>query len=118
MPLNVAKVKSTIRGWKITYIVLALIISALIVFRLALPGIVKHYVNKQLNALPGYTGHVNDIDIALWRGAYVIKGLHLKKRPIRRNIPSCISNGRTFPSSGGRCFTGDWWAKLPVTARC
>ncbi|MGN6639021.1 MAG: DUF748 domain-containing protein [Mucilaginibacter sp.] len=79
-PLNVAKVKSTIRGWKITYIVLVIIVLALIVLRLALPGIVKYYVNKQLNELPGYTGYVDDIDIALWRGAYVIKSLHLKKK--------------------------------------
>jgi hypothetical protein len=79
-PLNVAKVKSTIRGWKITYITFVLILLALIVLRLALPSIVKHYVNKQLNELPGYTGYVDDIDIALWRGAYVINGLHLKKK--------------------------------------
>ena len=79
-PLNVAKVKSTIRGWKVTYIALVLIVLALIVLRLALPGIVKHYVNKQLTELPGYTGYVDDIDIALWRGAYVINGLHLKKK--------------------------------------
>lgn len=79
-PLNVAKVKSTIRGWKVTYIALILVVLALIVLRLALPGIVKHYVNKQLNELPGYTGYVDDIDIALWRGAYVIWGLHLKKK--------------------------------------
>jgi hypothetical protein len=78
--LDVAKMKSTIRSWQITYVVFVLIIMALIVFRLALPGIVKHYVNEQLNELPGYTGHVDDIDIALWRGAYVIKGLHLKKK--------------------------------------
>lgn len=79
-PLNVAKIKSTIRGWEITYIAIVLLVSALVVLRLALPGIVKHYVNKQLNELPGYTGYVDDIDIALWRGAYVIKGLHLKKK--------------------------------------
>jgi len=36
-PLNVAKVKSTIRGWKVTYIALILIVLALIVLRLALP---------------------------------------------------------------------------------
>src|ERR1700741_1833758 len=78
--LTVAKVRSTIRGWKVTRIALVLIILALIVLRLALPGIVKHYVNKKLNELPGYTGYVDDIDIALWRGAYVIWGLHLKKK--------------------------------------
>lgn len=62
------------------YIVLAIIVIAVLIFRILLPGIVKDYVNKQLNKLPGYTGHVNDIDIALIRGAYVIKGLELKKK--------------------------------------
>ncbi|AMR32325.1 hypothetical protein A0256_13295 [Mucilaginibacter sp. PAMC 26640] len=45
-----------------------------------LPGLVKNYVNKKLDALPGYHGHVDDIDIALFRGAYVIKGLVLAKK--------------------------------------
>lgn len=56
------------------------LIIALIIFRLFLPGIVKNYVNKKLNELEGYTGHVEDIDISLYRGAYVIKGLTLKKK--------------------------------------
>lgn len=56
------------------------IILLLVVFRLALPSIVKKYVNKQLNELPGYTGSVQDIDIRLLRGAYEIEGLLLKKR--------------------------------------
>lgn len=60
-------------------ILLGLVI-ALLIFRLFLPGIVKNYVNKKLNELPGYTGHVDDIDISLYRGAYVIKGLLLKKK--------------------------------------
>src|SRR3569833_562233 len=60
-------------------ILLALII-ALTIFRLFLPGIVKSYVNKKLNELEGYTGHVEDIDISLYRGAYVIKELTLKKK--------------------------------------
>jgi uncharacterized protein involved in outer membrane biogenesis len=69
-----------IRGLKLWYIVVATIVLAIIVVRLALPGIVKNYVNKKINELPGYTGHVDDIDIALIRGAYVIKGLELKKK--------------------------------------
>jgi hypothetical protein len=56
------------------------IVLALIILRLALPSLVKSYVNKQLNALPGYTGHVEDIDIHLLRGAYAIDNLILKKR--------------------------------------
>jgi hypothetical protein len=66
-----------VRTWQI---VIAVIILVLIIIRLALPGIVKNYVNRKLNELPGYTGHVDDIDIALIRGAYAIKGLELKKK--------------------------------------
>jgi hypothetical protein len=62
-----------------TRIILVSIIALLIVFRLFLPAIVKHYVNRVLNNIPGYHGWVDDIDIALYRGAYVINGLHLYK---------------------------------------
>jgi len=55
------------------------IVVALIIFRLFLPLIVKNYVNKVLNRIPGYHGSVEDIDIALFRGAYVIHGLKLYK---------------------------------------
>jgi Domain of Unknown Function (DUF748) len=60
-------------------IILFTILLALIIFRLFLPLIVKNYVNKALNNIPGYHGSVDDIDIALYRGAYVINGLHLFK---------------------------------------
>ncbi|HAJ81870.1 MAG TPA: hypothetical protein DCO64_05460, partial [Zunongwangia profunda] len=61
------------------YIAPVIILGALIVFRLFLPLIVKNYVNKTLNNIPGYHGHVEDIDIALWRGAYTIDSLVLIK---------------------------------------
>jgi hypothetical protein len=105
-PLTVAKVKSTIRGWRITYIVLILIIAALIVLRLALPSIVKHYVNKQLNELPGYTGYVDDIDIALWRGAYVIRGLHLKKKTDPPKYPFLFIQRSDLSIEWGPLFHG------------
>ncbi|MFT3910864.1 MAG: DUF748 domain-containing protein [Ferruginibacter sp.] len=62
-----------------TRLILTIIILALIIFRLFLPLIVKNYVNKVLNNIPGYHGSVTDIDIALYRGAYVINHLYLYK---------------------------------------
>jgi hypothetical protein len=59
--------------------ILVCVILALIILRLFLPLIVKNYVNKVLANIPGYNGWVDDIDIALYRGAYVINGLHLYK---------------------------------------
>ena len=61
---------------KATYIVVVIIL-LLVIVRLLLPTIVKRYVNNTLQEIPGYWGHVEDIDINLYRGAYVIHQLKL-----------------------------------------
>ena len=61
------------------YLFTIIIILILIALRIALPFIVKNYVNKTLANIPGYYGQVSDIDISLIRGAYGIKGLYLDK---------------------------------------
>ena len=60
------------------YIVIG-IIALLIIFRLLLPSIILHYCNKTLAHLDGYYGHIQDIDVALYRGAYQIKDMYLNK---------------------------------------
>lgn len=67
------------RRRKKLFIIFGSIIAILIIFRLLLPFIVLKYVNKKLGSLQEYYGHVEDIDIALIRGAYVIKDIHLVK---------------------------------------
>jgi hypothetical protein len=65
------------RHWgKIT---LLSIVVLLVVARLMLPYFVTKYVNKVLAGLDGYTGKIDDVDIALIRGAYVIQGLQIDK---------------------------------------
>src|SRR5690606_16573340 len=61
------------------YTIPLVILLILIIARLLLPYFLKRYVNKTLDDIPGYTGYVEDIDVALIRGAYVINGLILKK---------------------------------------
>ena len=51
----------------------------LLMLRIALPYIVLHYANKTLSEMNGYFGHVDDIDISLYRGAYIIKDVYLNK---------------------------------------
>ncbi len=63
------------------------IVAALIIFRLMLPTIVKNYVNKVLADLKGYHGHVEDIDIWLIRGAYVIKDMKIDKTGGKVPVP-------------------------------
>jgi hypothetical protein len=62
------------------YWIIASVVIILTIIRLLLPSIVKSYINGKLNDLPGYNGHVDDIDIYLIRGAYRIDGLVLQKK--------------------------------------
>jgi hypothetical protein len=61
------------------FIILGSILVLLIALRLALPYIVLKYVNKTLSEMEQYYGHVEDIDIALIRGAYIINDIKIEK---------------------------------------
>jgi uncharacterized protein YhdP len=67
--------------------VLGIVVALLIGMRLALPWIVKDYVNDQLQALDAYDGSVADIDIKLWRGAYRIDGIRIVKTGAKQSTP-------------------------------
>lgn len=66
---------------------LLLILGLLILGRILLPYFLERYVNGVLSDIPGYTGYVEDIDVALYRGAYVIEGLHLDKMDANVSTP-------------------------------
>lgn len=68
------------RSWsrKSLLVVLSLVVF-LVIARLALPYVVLHYANRTLENMNGYRGHIDDIDIALFRGAYKIDSIYLHK---------------------------------------
>ncbi len=49
----------------------------LIILRIALPYIVLNFINNQLSNINGYYGHVDDLDISLYRGAYIVKDIYI-----------------------------------------
>ncbi|KQS34077.1 DUF748 domain-containing protein [Dyadobacter sp. Leaf189] len=55
------------------------IVVLLVVIRLILPYVVLHYANKSLANINGYYGHIDDIDLAIIRGAYRIDSIYLNK---------------------------------------
>jgi hypothetical protein len=59
--------------------ILLYVIIFLAIVRLALPYVALHYANKSLASMKGYYGHIEDIDIALIRGAYQIDSIYLNK---------------------------------------
>ncbi len=66
---------------------IAVIVVLLIVGRAYLPYWVTDYLNAQITALNGYGGSIQDVDIHLWRGAYVVHGLEIHKHQGERNEP-------------------------------
>lgn len=61
-----------------TKIILTLV-ALLLIARLLLPYFVLRYVNKLLADMGSYTGHIEDVNIALIRGAYQIEDLRIRK---------------------------------------
>ena len=75
------------RRRKILYIILGSLLVLLVALRIALPYILLKVVNKQLSHIKGYYGHVEDIDVALIRGAYTIKDIKLEKTGGKVPVP-------------------------------
>jgi hypothetical protein len=64
------------KKWLIALLIVVIILT---IARILLPYFVLKYVNKTLSNLKEYQGHVEDIDIALIRGAYKIINIHIDK---------------------------------------
>jgi hypothetical protein len=62
------------------YIILISIALILIIIRLLLPGVLLNSINHSLEENEDYDGHVEDIDLSLYRGAYIIKGIEISKK--------------------------------------
>ncbi|MEO8018786.1 MAG: DUF748 domain-containing protein [Pseudomonadota bacterium] len=68
-------------------IALSAVLLLLVAARVALPFFVEDFVNHKLAALDSYQGHVGDIDIHLWRGAYSIDNIEIVKTGASRPVP-------------------------------
>jgi hypothetical protein len=72
------------RKWLIAVVI---VVAALIAARIAMPFVVEDYVNGRLSRLEAYQGHIGDVDIHLWRGAYSIDAIEIVKKDAARSIP-------------------------------
>jgi hypothetical protein len=69
-----------LRRWHTATLVTVLALAAAAVAaRLMAPGYVQRAINRRLSEIPGYSGHVGDIGLHLWRGAYRIDDIEIVK---------------------------------------
>ncbi|HXS88302.1 MAG TPA: DUF748 domain-containing protein [Steroidobacteraceae bacterium] len=66
---------------------LAIVAVVLVGIRLALEPVLLDYANDKLDALPSYGGHIDDLDLALLRGGYDLKGVEIVKTGAGQPVP-------------------------------
>lgn len=59
----------------------------LLIAHLALPYVVLNYLNDKMADMGEYRGHVDDVDLAWWRGAYRADGVLIEKKNERVQAP-------------------------------
>ena len=75
------------RWGRLGLVLLVLLVVALVALRVALPGLVRDYVNRKLSEIPDYSARVGDVDIHLWRGAYSIHDTRVVKTSGKIPVP-------------------------------
>lgn len=90
------------RASRLQFQVLIVLIALLVGLRVALPFIVKWYVNKTIDEMPEYDGRIGDVDIHLWRGAYSVDDIDIVKTD--GDVPA------SFFSSSNVDFSVEWKA--------
>ncbi|QYJ68480.1 DUF748 domain-containing protein [Flavobacterium litorale] len=106
------------KKFKKLWITLGSIIVLLIIANFALEPVALHYVNKALANIEGYKGSVKDIDIHLYRGAYRIDSLEIKKIEKDGTEPfvaaDAIDISIQWKSLFKGAITGEFYVEHPV----
>lgn len=95
-----------------TWMIIITVVVVLGGIRLALPWMVEDYVNRTFAEMEDYHGSVEDIDIALWRGAYRIRGLQVEKRTEENLEPFLNVPNIDFSVQWRRLFEGAMVAEV------
>src|SRR3954447_15939643 len=101
---RVAHMKPIYRS-KLLWALIVLVVGVLVV-RAMLPVWVRDYVNRKLSEIEGYSGHVADIDIHLWRGAYTAHAVEIKKTGGNVPVPFFSAPAVDLSVEWGQLFHG------------
>lgn len=72
-------------AWTLTVVALLLVI--IVATRIALPHLVRDYLNDELADLNDYSGHIDNVDIHLWRGAFNLIGVEVVMNEYEVPVP-------------------------------
>lgn len=75
------------RTLRYSFILVAVLALLLIILHLMLPWLVREYLNDKLADMGDYRGHVEDVDLTWWNGAYRLNGLNIIKVEGETQVP-------------------------------
>jgi Domain of Unknown Function (DUF748) len=82
------------------------LIVVLLVLRLSASFVVKYEINKRLAHIPDYSGHVDGISLHLWRGAYSMTGVVIRKSNGKVSEPFFSAERINFSVAWSELFKG------------
>ncbi|SDS39568.1 protein of unknown function [Halopseudomonas litoralis] len=72
---------------RISMVTVAVVALLLIILHLMLPYLVRNFLNDQLADMGDYQGHVEDVDMTWWNGAYRLNELVITKTDGENQVP-------------------------------
>jgi hypothetical protein len=105
--------RSRSRGRKLL-IILAIVAVVLIAIRIALAPVILHFANRKLDQIPEYRGHIADVDLSLFRGAYQIKDVSLRKVQGASSIPFFAADLVDLSVEWGALFRGKFVGEVEL----
>jgi len=72
---------------RISLLAAAVLALLLIILHLMLPWLVREFLNDKLADMGDYRGHIEDVDMTWWNGAYRINGLEITKTDGSVQVP-------------------------------
>jgi hypothetical protein len=97
-----------------TQITLLVIVLLLIGIRIALPFIVRDYVNGRLKHIPEYSGNVEKVRMNIYRGAYTIENLRIVKTNANIPVPFISMKEMDLSVQWGELFHGSMVGEVVV----
>ncbi len=95
--LHPAHLVEHVRAWPRRVLVTILAIAVVLIgIRIALPYVVANQINKRLGDIPGYRGHVDQVRLQLFRGAYTLIGISIYKVNAGRDEPFFLARTIDF----------------------
>lgn len=96
---------------KLGWLLLALIV-VLIIVRVAMPFMVRHYLNDRIEHMGPYHGSMEAVHLQIWRGSYAIENLRIQKDGAPPNQPFLVAPHTEITLSYGAAFHGHLRGKI------